>query len=111
MEYRTDAAGVRRRVRKEYVDVVCRLGRDGRLDPVTVMWRDGRCFTVDEVLEPGTYSEETCGVRQARYRVRFGGHETELYLERRGGADATGEPEDLRWWVYAYDRALPAGGS
>lgn len=110
VEYRTDSRGRRRRVHKEYVDVVCRLTRDGAVEPVTVMWRDGRCFTVDEVLEYGCYGEETRGVRQARYRVRFGGHETDLYLERRDAVDEVGEPEDLRWWVFAYDRALPAEG-
>lgn len=87
------------------------MGRDGTVEPVTVSWRDGRSFSVDEVLEAGEFGTEARGVRQARYRVRFGGHETELYLERRSAVPALGKPESLRWWVFAYDRALSAGAS
>ena len=75
MEYRTLTDGTRRRVHREYV-----------------------------VTEEGTFGAETRGRRQACYHVRFGGHETELYLERRSAVPAVGQPEELRWWVFAYDQ-------
>lgn len=106
-EWRCDATGSRRRVHREYVDVVARFGRDGGIDPVAVLWRDGRSFTVDEVLERGAFGAETRGRRQARYRVRFGRHETDLWLERRSAVPAMGEVESLRWWVFAYDQTKP----
>ena len=59
-----------------------------------------------EVTEEGTFGAETRGRRQACYHVRFGGHETELYLERRSAVPAMGLPEELRWWVFAYDQTL-----
>lgn len=104
VEYRTDAAGTRRRVHREYVDVVVRFGRDGTIEPVAVCWRDGRSFVVDEVLEAGTFGAESRGRSQARYRVRFGNHETDLYLERKSAIPAIGEAASLRWWVFAYDQ-------
>lgn len=107
IEYRTDEEGARRRVHREYVDVVARFDRKGRLEPVIVCWKDGRSFTIDEVIEYGGFSASTRGRQQARYRVRFGGHETNLYLEKRAAMPAMGEPENLRWWVYAYDQTLP----
>ena len=104
MEYRTLTDGTRRRVHREYVDVIARFGRDGSLEPVAVIWKDGRSFAIDEVTEEGAFGAETRGRRQACYHVRFGGHETELYLERRSAVPAVGQPEELRWWVFAYDQ-------
>jgi hypothetical protein len=101
-EYRS-IEGERRRVHREYVDVYARMGRDGGVDPVTVSWRDGRSFHVDEVLSEGQFGPVRRGRQQKRYRVRFGGHETDLYLERREAVPALEEPPELRWWVYAYD--------
>lgn len=106
MEYRTGHNGERRRVHREFVDVVARFGRDGAIEPVCVIWRDGRSFPVDEVLETGTFGGKSRGRQTAVYRVRFGSHETELYLERRDAAPAVAEPEKLRWWVYAYDTVI-----
>lgn len=107
IEYRPDSNGGHRRVHREYVTVVAQFDPEGRLQPVTVCWKDGRSFTIDEILEQGEFSVPMRGRQQAKYRVRFGGHETELYLERREAVPALGEPESLRWWVYAYDQTLP----
>lgn len=52
----------------------------------------------------GAFGAETRGRRQACYHVRFGGHETEFYLERRSAVPAVGQPDELRWWVFAYDQ-------
>ena len=92
---------------REYVDVVARFGRDGLIEPVCVMWRDGRSFPVDEVLDAGQFGTALRGVQTARYLVRFGGHETDLYLERRAPVPAVSQPERLRWWVNARDVTKP----
>ncbi len=103
MEHVTTTSGERRRVHREYVDVYARFGRDGAIEPVCVMWKDGRCFHVDEVLDAGIFGAVSHGRQVARYRVRFGQHETDLYLERREPNLVMGEEERLLWWVYAYD--------
>lgn len=102
MEYKTTDGGPRR-VHKEYVDVITRFSREGRLEPVVVQWRDGRSFFVDEVLNAGEFGPR-CRGRQVRcYRIRLGAHVTDLYLESRDAQPAMGTPAVLRWWVYAYD--------
>lgn len=106
MEYRS-TDGVPRRVHREYVDVVARFSRNGTVEPVAVQWRDGRSFFVDEVLGIEPFGGARRATSTDRYRVRFGDHETDLYLERNAAMPALGEPEALRWWVYAYDKAKP----
>lgn len=112
MEYRqTD--GKTRRVHKQYVDVVARILAGGAVVPVAVCWVDGRSFTIDEVLRAGDFGITVQGVRTATYDVRFGGHETELFLEDRPVERADGSHSHvMRWWVWAFDRTLegPAPG-
>lgn len=102
MDYLTKD-GRRNRVHKLYVDVVMRLTDEGRTDPLAVLWPDGRTFRIDEILARGHFGPAVHGAQTARFRVRFGGHETELFLEKRSGVAAMGTPETLRWWVYAID--------
>ena len=51
------------------------------------------------------------GRQTARYRVRMGRHETDLFLERREPVPALDEPERLLWWVNAYDQVRPGTAS
>lgn len=107
MEYLTTISGERQRVHREHVNVYCRMVRDGTILPVRVLWRDGRSFPVDEVVETGSFSAMSRGRQTARYRVRMGRYETDLFLERRERVPALGEPERLLWWVNAYDQVRP----
>ena len=75
MEYVTTTSGERRRVHREYVDVYCRMGRDGTILPVRALWLAGRSFPVDEVVEAGGFGAVARGRQTARYRVRMGRHE------------------------------------
>lgn len=91
VEYRT-RDGEPRRVHREYVDVVARFSRGGQVEPVAVQWRDGRSFFVDEILGREPFGGTERGKSSERYRVRFGGHETDLYLERTAAVPALGAP-------------------
>lgn len=108
MEYIATEEG-RRRVHKMYVDVVVRVNDEGRVDPLAVCWPDGRCFRIDEIMARGTFGAPVRGVSNARFRVRFGGHETDLHCERREGVAAMGQPDIDRWWVYARDVTRSGG--
>lgn len=88
--------------------MIARFAKDGDFEPIAVCWKDGRTFFIDEILEIGAFGPPKHGKREMRYRVRFGDHETELYLERRDGRPMTGELETLRWWVLAFDRKASA---
>ena len=86
MEYRqTD--GKTRRVHKQYVDVVARILAGGQGFGLTVH-----------------------GIRTATYKVRFGGHATELYLEDQARERPDGlQTHVMRWWVWAFDCTLEGG--
>ena len=105
MQYKRGHNGRRQRVHREYVDVYARFGRNGEIEPVVVMWRDGRAFRIDEVLESWPFVANRTGHHSACYRVRFGSYHTELYLES-SPAPAPDGTEFLRWWVYAFDNTL-----
>lgn len=105
MDYRVKE-GQRKRVHKMYVSVVVHVTDEGRMDPLAVCWPDGRTFHVDEILFRGQPGQMQKGAKTTRYHVRFGRHETDLYLERREGSPAMGTPETDRWWVYAEDVTL-----
>ena len=75
--------------------------------PVTVCWVDGRCFTIDEIVSSTGFGLTVHGVRTATYKVRFGGHATELYLEDQARERPDGsQAHVMRWWVWAFDRTL-----
>lgn len=52
----------------------------------------------------GVFGPLKHGKEDLKYRISFGDHETELYLERHEARPMSGEPETLRWWVFAFDR-------
>ncbi len=102
MDYMTKE-GKRNRVHKLYVDVVMRLTDEGRTDPLAVIWPDGRSFRIDEIMKRGHFGPPIHGKQTASFRVRFGGHVTDLFLEKQAGVPTIGTPETMRWWVYAQD--------
>ena len=103
MEHYRIRDGVQRRIHKEYVDVVARFAKSGDFEPIAVCWKDGRIFRIDEILETGVFSPLKYGKQVLKYRIRFGDHEPELYLERHEARPMNGEPESLKWWVFAFD--------
>lgn len=109
MDFKMERDGIRRRVHREYVDVVVHHGRDGRIDPVAVLWKDGRSFPIDEVLEQGIFGTVARGRQTARWRIRFGNHETELYLEKTCARPEISKDDTYRWWVYAFDAVKHRG--
>lgn len=73
-----------------YVNVVLHVNDEGRIDPLAVIWPDGRTFRIDEVLYRGEPGQMQKGAKTSRFRIRFGRKETNLYLERRQGSPALG---------------------
>ena len=82
---------------RRYVDVIARWRDDGRIEPLSVCWPDGRSFQVDEIVgTPASDAFPDAPVCTQRYTVRIGGRLTHLYLERRTEGKA---PPQLRWFV------------
>ena len=60
---------------------------EGRVVPLRIVWRDGRVFEIDRVLESIRRASSLVGGTGLRYRVRVNGHEKYLFYE------------DPRWFV------------
>lgn len=99
--------GKRQRAHKAYVGVVVRMNDEGRIDPLIVLWPDGRSFRIDEITSCHQSGPMHNGIKTVRYQVRFGNHETNLYLEYQQDKKEINERNTLRWWVYALDTTLP----
>ena len=96
-----------RRVHKQYVDVYARANADGTMVPIRVCWPDGRCFTIDQILEIEPFGAIVQNAQTATYTVRFGQWRTQLMLEHYHEEDDIHGAEDhLRWWVWAFDNTL-----
>ena len=68
-------------MRKQYIDVECRIDRDGIICPVKVLWDDGRSWDVKKVLHTCTASHnEFEGIR---YTIKIGRAEKYLYRDGR----------------------------
>lgn len=73
--------------RKTYVDVVARIDADGRMTPLSILWRDGRTFEIDRVHEAIRRASTRVGGTGMRYLVSVHGREKYLFYE------------DPRWFV------------
>ena len=81
---------------KCYVDVLVRWRDDGRIDPLAVIWPDGRKFDIDEVIgKPMRRASRQTGGTGLRYDVRIGSAHTALFLED----DIKGLSTRSRWFV------------
>lgn len=74
-------------VEKVYVEVTARFDTEGNLEPLSVVWVDGRTFPVDRVLEARKAASTKAGGVGMRFRCRIRGKETFLFYE------------DPRWFV------------
>lgn len=73
--------------RKTYVEVNARIDVDGRVTPLSIVWRDGRTFEIDRVIDAIRRASTRVGGTGIRYLVAMNGREKYLYFE------------DPRWFV------------
>jgi len=76
-------------MRKVFVDVIVKYTKEGQKIPITVIWGDGRRYSVDRVLDVRPAASLKAGGCGIRYICRVHGKETTLWLE------------DDRWFVEA----------
>ena len=67
--------------RKTYVSVIARIDEEGRVYPLRIVWRDGRIFEIDRVLESIRRASGRVGGMGLRYLVSVNGHEKYLFYE------------------------------
>lgn len=84
--------------RKQYVDVLVRFRQDGRMLPTEILWRDGRRFIVDRILDISPAPALRAGGQGDRYTIRIGGKVCYLFFEH--SCDMDGDRPG-RWFVEA----------
>ena len=79
---------------KQYVDVIVRMQHDGSCTPLSILWEDGTCYPIRNVLDVRLASARLAEGAGMRYTIRVG--TTDTYLFREGD----------RWFVEAKDVPL-----
>ncbi len=72
---------------KQFISVTARFDCDGNLIPVSVHWQDGRCFSIDKIMDIRYAATKKPGGVGICYLCRISGRERYLFLE------------DNRWFV------------
>ena len=81
---------------KVYVNVLASFDTDGRLQPLALLWEDGRKYLIDQVLDVRSAVSQRAGGQGDRYTIRVGGHESYLFFER---SPVVAGVELGRWFV------------
>lgn len=66
---------------KVYVEVIALHRKDGTCDPMFVIYKDGRTFRIDRVLDRRRAAARHTGAVGLRYTVEIGSTRTFLYYE------------------------------
>ena len=81
--------------RKTFVAATVSFDAEGRITPLRVIWRDGRRFPVDRVLDARPAASLKAGGSGMRFTCRFGRIVTYLFYE------------DGRWFVEELTPVFP----
>ncbi len=65
--------------KKVYVDVVAKIGSDGFVTPLTVIWEDGRRYEIDKVIQVARAYASKAGGTGIRYTISVGNKITYLF--------------------------------
>ena len=66
---------------KVYVDVTVFFHADGRMEPRSIVWEDGRSFAIDAVTDVRPAVSLKAGGCGLRYTCRISGRQLYLFLE------------------------------
>lgn len=75
--------------RKVYVKVIMIQDEEGTIQPLQIVWEDGKVFDVDKVIYRCRASSTKVGGTGMRYTIRICGKETFLYYSE----------DENRWFV------------
>ena len=75
--------------RKVYVKVIMIQDEEGNIQPLQIIWKDGKVFDVDKVVYRCRASSTKVGGTGMRYTIRISGKETFLYYSE----------DENRWFV------------
>ena len=75
--------------RNVYVKVIMIQDEEGTIQPLQIVWEDGKVFDVDKVIYRCRASSTKVGGTGMRYTIRISGKETFLYYSE----------DENRWFV------------
>lgn len=67
---------------KVYVDVTVEFDEEGRMFPQTLIWEDGRKYSIDRVTDIRQAAAMKAGGQGDRYTIIIGGKQSYLFFER-----------------------------
>ena len=67
---------------KTYVEVIALHKKDGSCVPVLIIYTDGRCFKIDQVLDVRRAAAYHSGAVGLRYHIQIGSKRTFLFYEK-----------------------------
>jgi hypothetical protein len=82
--------------KKVYVRVTAAFSSDGKMTPLSLIWEDGREYTIDRVLDVRPATAMKAGGQGDRYTIRTCGRESFLFFER---SSKLSDPAPGRWFV------------
>lgn len=65
--------------KKVYVDVVAKIGSDGFVTPLTVIWENGRQYDIDKIINVQRAYASKVGGTGIRYTISVGNKITYLF--------------------------------
>ena len=83
---------------KTYVDVSVNFDKDGHMIPIAIIWKDGRIYHIDRLLDTRAAFSARCGGRGDLYLVRIRNTSCHLFFERNPYRSS---PVIGRWFVSA----------
>lgn len=66
---------------KVFVEVILKHKKNGEKIPITIIWENGKKYSVDRVLDIRRAASLKVGGQGLRYKCRIHGRETYLWLE------------------------------
>ncbi len=63
------------------VDVIAKMKKIGRIEPLEIIWEDGRNYQIDKILDARPMASTKGGGAGLRYKVRLGQNIRYLFLD------------------------------
>ena len=82
--------------KRVYVEVEVQFISDGSMRPRALIWRDGRKYEIDRILDVRPACAQKAGGQGDRYKVKMRNQERELFFEHN---PESGSPRVGRWFV------------
>lgn len=67
--------------RKVYVRVISETDESGKISPISVIWEDGRSYSVDKIVDVRRACAIKVGGTAMRYTVNIEGKQTYVFFE------------------------------